>query len=247
MDEVRRFLRFTLPGIACAIQLIIALSISDADKVHAFLEVTGFKDSVALVLTAFLASGGLGYIFAIVYFALYWLKPLASFTAIDHCIPLKRLEQYIEIRELSETEIPSETGDSSKRLIAISSLSKRQAWLIATRYWLCNSEQIDRIKSINPTIDRLVDVTHAMGATIVGSVLTIIAWICIHFIAFEKPFRFWSLSLGSVIWLALLALMLESYSKTREARQSMFNSTLTETILEAYGPEGPKVKIWYSE
>lgn len=68
MDEVRRFLRYTLPGLAGVIQFLIALSITDACIVSKIVSVKDQTQSLGLALTIFIGSGGLGYLFANIYF-----------------------------------------------------------------------------------------------------------------------------------------------------------------------------------
>ena len=70
MNEIRRFLRFTLPGLACVLELAVACEftgvLSSAD-----LSTKDLAAGLGMALSGFLASGALGYLFAILYFALY--------------------------------------------------------------------------------------------------------------------------------------------------------------------------------
>lgn len=234
MNEVRRFLRFTLPGIACALQLIIAISISDKNQLNSFLGTATGKESIGLVLAGFLASGALGYILSTIYFALYWLRPIAKRVAIDHLTLFEQMNSYITIK-----------GPDGKSIL-VTDLSKRTAWVIATRYWFSRYEKSECIKSINPTIDRLIDVTHGLGATIIGSILTIVAWTCIHWYVLSKSFGLLVVAVVAV-WAGLLTLMIISYIQTLEAVQSLINSTLAETIVEQFNENDPEaVTILYS-
>src|SRR5437762_3456568 len=122
MDEVKRFLRFTLPGLACVLLVLLALSVSDPDIVRNVLS----KDcatSIGEVAVFFLGSGGLGYILANVYFAAYWLPLLSKWWAIDHRSVLEQLGDKVKIID-----------PSGKSLLA-SNLSRREAWQIVSQFW----------------------------------------------------------------------------------------------------------------
>jgi len=67
MDEVRRFLRYTLPGLSALIQLLIGLSITDSGIVCKILSAKDLTQSLGIILTIFIGSGGLGYLFANIY------------------------------------------------------------------------------------------------------------------------------------------------------------------------------------
>ncbi len=229
MNEVRRFLRYTLPGIACTIQLLIALSISDLNIVSNLLLSMDNKSSIGVVLAAFLASGGIGYLFAILYFSLYWSRPFLQAVAIDHKILFQDLSSIVEIKNAK--------GDT----ISIDALNKKEAWKISTRYWFSKYKDSNCIKGINSTMDRLVDVTHALGATIIGSIITMITWLFIHH-------QFYSLTFTIlVIWIIFVIMMMKTYWGTLKSIQSLSNSTLTEVIKEQYRKTGSPVIIWYSK
>jgi len=72
MDEVRRFLRYTLPGLATVILFMIALSLTEGCFVRRLFFDKDSSQNIGLVLTLFLGSGALGYLFANIYFSLYW-------------------------------------------------------------------------------------------------------------------------------------------------------------------------------
>jgi len=73
MDEVKRFLRFTLPGMVTVGQLLLAAYVSNRDSVlHLFSSLQSQKDVTGLALAALLSSGALGYVLASIYHSLSW-------------------------------------------------------------------------------------------------------------------------------------------------------------------------------
>ncbi len=72
MDDVKRFLRFTFPGITSVIFLLAALIISDYNALNMRDHFTYSNSNiVGIVFGLFIASGGLGYIYSQIYWGLY--------------------------------------------------------------------------------------------------------------------------------------------------------------------------------
>jgi len=234
MDEVRRFLRYTLPGLSAVIQLIIGLSITDSSIVCSVLSAKDLAESIGIVLTIFIGSGGLGYLFANIYFSLYWSWPFSRLIAIDHLTLFKDLsEKMIEIVDFSGKAYSKE-------------LSKREAWTVFTQYWHSKIEENTKIKGVNTITNRLTDVTHGLGATYIGSLLALVSWVVIHLsishnlasiISKESLFAF-------LAWIILIIILGRAYHRTNLALQSIANTTLTDSITKEY-QAGNKIKIYY--
>jgi len=120
------------------------------------------------MIGAFLASGALGYILANIYFGLYWSPIVKGFIAIDHLSLLRNLESAKIIDIVDEKD--------NKRDIK----NKRDAWNIITQFWHARVENDDQIRGINRITDRLTDITHALGATCLGTIIGLIIWIGFH-------------------------------------------------------------------
>jgi len=241
MDDVRKFFRYILPGLAFAIQLLIALCISDWKNIPDLLKNGSIKEILSLLLVGFLASGGLGYIFSLIYYGLYWFSPIAKKFAIDHISVFKALDEFIEIR--------GPTGN----IIPTISLSKEKAWVILTRFWFNKSEDSSCLKGGGIITERMSNIVHSIGATIVATILSITFWIIIHyhlsidanFFAFACPF---GIFIFFIFWLLFLALLILNYFQSMKYSQSIINSSLIEFIMKEYNAEKKeKVIIWYSD
>jgi hypothetical protein len=232
MNEVRRFFRFTIPGITCVLELFIALSISDNKMIASMLDSTGAVANIGLVFAIFLASGGLGYIFANIYFALYWWKPIRDRFAIDHCSLFRDLAEKIELVDTSGTRINPDD------------LSKRDAWNILTQFWYSQIEDGQDIKGVDQITDRLANITHSLGATVIGSLLSFIAWVSIHFSNPSRSFCIYGELAIIIVWLLLIFLMLKCHQRAQESLQSIANSTIANRITQKY--IYTKIKIYYT-
>ncbi len=207
MNDVKRFMRFVLPGLASVIMLLIALIISDSSKLFCFFQSMNLND-IGIILGLFLASGALGYIFACVYWGIYEFG-LNSCIAIDNRYIFSTLKDKLEIIETSGNKVKA------------NKLSKRDAWTIAALFWQNNINKSEEIKGSTPYVDRITDLTHGLGATVVGSVISLTTWILLK-IAVFKAFK---LNIRDIIilivWLFLIYLIIKNYNSTNKALQSL--------------------------
>lgn len=234
MNDVRRFIRYAIPGLVFAIQLLIALSFSDYELVSKIYETKGIKEIISLVLVVFLGSGALGYLFGIIYYFLYWLGPIRKVLAIDHKSLFQQLADYIEIK------------NSDGRIKNLETLTKKEAWSILTRYWFTNYEESSCIKGIDQTIDRLSSIVHGNGTTVIATMFSILFWGVIHN---AQPPPFFSCGILSIlgVWLLFLTIAFFSYINSLRFFQSIINSTILQLLMDQHEFLKEKVTIWYSE
>ena len=245
MNDVRRFLRFTLPGIACILQLFLALLIAGDLKLGGF-EVFSEKAGMAIgtVLGAFLLSGGLGYLLAQLYWGLYWFGPICKKVAIDHRPLLKELsakfENNFKIVNIQKEDI-------------IDRLSKRDAWIIVTYHFDAKLEAKKGMFEVQNMSNRLMDVTHSLGATLMGSVLAIIAWILIHgqrIITNNTCLKLQD-CLVPIGWIIVILIMQSAYKSSLNAHEKLADTKFANDVIKKLKsgksfsifyphPEGPK-------
>lgn len=204
-------MRFVLPGLASVIMLLIALIISDRSKMICFFHSMSRND-IGVILGLFLASGALGYIFSSIYWTIYWIGPKCFF-ANDNRSFLKKHKDKLEIVE-----------EPNKR-------SKHDAWIIVTLIWHTQIEKSKEIKGINPYVDRINDITHGLGVTFVGSFISLIIWISLHFLVIDNSSK-WNF-INFIIffaWVFLIALICWDYHRIKIAHQSLIHSTITKVL-----------------
>lgn len=167
MDEVRRFLRYILPGMASLGQLLLAIHISDSSAISSFVTGLGAKaDIINVVAAAFISSGAIGFVLASIYHAVYWKFP---FLCRDHKF---LVDELISDNKLELTDIHGKAIKEPK-------LSERDAWTIVTYYSYAKIHTPHRSRpkaGLSKMTDRLTDFTHAHGTTFIGTLVGSVVW-----------------------------------------------------------------------
>jgi hypothetical protein len=176
MYEARQFLRYVLPGAAASIEFLLLIFLT----CHFSLSPKDFLNSRSLTgLAAFalLAFAALGYIFSNIHHLFLW-KPLFY----------KRLRLYPDYRPLFRHAgregwlrlIPFDSMDARDRCIYCR-ISQQGAWRFLNALWHERIKAPCAIKSANPRAESLSDIVHGAGAMFAGSVIAVLAWICVYF------------------------------------------------------------------
>lgn len=234
MNEVTRFVRFTLPGLASVILLLIFLVLTGDLKMADILRAVGANKSVGVILGVFLGSGGLGFLQATVYFALYWFWPFDRLMAPDDRTFLEDFREMVEFVDSKGNRYSPLDG------------SRHEAWTIVNIYFTSRIKEVPELRGIIPLTDRLVNVTHALGATFVGTSLSFIAWLCIHFPLKEGDIVGSKDIVPIFGWLLLLFFIGLSRKHALKAAQSIANSAMGERIRKEFRIAGEKkVSLYY--
>lgn len=268
-SQLSAFFRFSIPGFACLVELGIALAISDRSATADFLKSIGGDTSIGLVLGTLLASGGLGYILAQLYWALYWTWPFSRLVAVDHLSLLCSLVksehlEIITIREQGNKYVVTHTeqrwklvNEGNRRI----ELTKRDAWRIVSQYWPSQQakDEDEELHGVYPVNSRLLDVAHSLGATIIGTALSFLAWFSIHYWAIESNrhsfYQYvlksdhcsnsYGLEVSIVMYMIVMCALCMCYWRTLKAVQSIANSTLAKKIMEESRRNGKRTRMYY--
>ncbi|MFA4932785.1 MAG: hypothetical protein WC625_07770 [Caldisericia bacterium] len=168
MEEARRFFRYIIPGLLFFIEISLYLFFSANNQFIQFLREWG-KD-ISFSVTLFLTSGGMGFLLGVVYHTLYWTKGIRRLV-VNH-VPLIK-----DCVKRGWLELARRRDGSN---INISTLTQSGAWRIVIAFWHERRECSKRIKAANARTDSLTDIMHGLGVTLVGSLLSIPIWVCIH-------------------------------------------------------------------
>jgi hypothetical protein len=146
-----RFLRYTIPGLVAILFFYFLTKLHDPSDKHNILQP---EISLGYIAGLVFVTGGLGAIFNIVYWAFcHFIRyPL------NHVQLLISLRHKLRIVDGNGNEIPS--------------VGRRDAWSIFNSYWYSKTNLRQKLKAINPRVDRLSDVTHGTGTIIAGLCLT---------------------------------------------------------------------------
>jgi hypothetical protein len=136
--------------------------------------------------------------------------------------------------------------DSKNQSISPEKLSRRESWEVLTQFWHTEKEKSDELKGITPYIDRIIDIAHGIGATTVGSIVTFITWIFLHFLLLENVAKFRITSIAVfILWLSLIVAFFRNYKSTQRSIQALINSTLREVLQSKFDTNKSKVIIYY--
>lgn len=243
MDEARRFLRYILPGLVFPVMLLITLLISDSDRIICLLEKYSDKQIIGVIGGVFLASGTLGYIFSVIYWARYWLKPrsickikIIGDIAIDHKPLLRGLE------EGGRIEVVNIFGNR----VDLEGISKREAFVIFSQHWWTSRIENEADKDKFISIDRLADIMHAIGATIISILFSYFVWAISH--------SWYLISEPSIsdVWVLLMVIALifvfwKNYWDIHKSLRSLLNSLFANMVENQFEKRGRRVTIRYSE
>lgn len=234
MDEARRFLRYILPGLVFSVVLLIALLISDNDAIICFLKKISDKGIIGIG-GVFLASGALGYIFSVIYWALFWSRPFSNWIAVDHTVLLNRLVERgrVEVVDISGNQVP---------------LDKRTAWVIFSQHWWTSRIKNKSDKDIFIPIDRLADITHAIGTAIISILFSFIVWAIIHYGYLRSRFSICDVGvLAFLVQIFLIIAFYKNYWDTHRSLQSVLNSAFANMVETQFEENKGKIRIYYSE
>jgi len=215
MEEVRRFLRFTLPGLVCIIELIIALSITNPSKISSI-----YNKSHAAYLGVFLASGGFGFLLSIIYFGIY--RVFYEFMGADH----RKLFRSLKREKNGKFRINDLDGEE----LSPHTLSKRDSWALVCKLWYSKIEENKEFKGLNNLSDRIIDISHGLGATFVGTLLSYLAWYYIQYTSNIPFYTFINLVVSACYFLIILIIIVDYFMLVKDF-QDIINSTLFEHLI----------------
>lgn len=214
MDEIRRFLRYTLPGLAATLIGFGSMWLSGANTAGWM----GGDNLLAKFAGIFVASGALGYLLANIYFAVRWIPFIKKLLVIDHKNVITALGNILEIRGPSDHPWK------------LDNLTLFDAWSILTHYCVSRPKTDDHMAAIVDHSKAMVDVTHGLGALSTGVSLAMIAVLVTGFITPEAP-RIW---IAFVLLLVLSSALWYAFRRSLRALESISNTAFVTSIMAQY-------------
>jgi len=182
MDETNRFLRYVIPGVVCLTEFtLLTLLAIPAPTIEVLKEICDSNAKGFLVLLGLLiSSGGLGFIFSQMYFAIIM--------GIRNC--WFRSDMRPVIRRLHETRW---RGEPLLRLRSpfyggffedigndrVNRISKEDAWQITWQLFEAGGLDQEYSDRALVTINMLTSMLHTLGAVIVGTFISMFLWLYI--------------------------------------------------------------------
>lgn len=243
MNEARRFLRYVIPGLIFAIQIVVLLWLLRPGWIREVYSHELKKESgIALVFAALLASGGLGTIFSTIHHSWHRRKKCRF---MDHREVINRLEA---------EDILGLKGQSSETDKTKTPLTRDQAWSILVALWHERVESNPLIKTANERTEELVDLLHSMGTNRVAAVAAAVVafglvledstFDLIHFWAYFQDFKLLlHFLLAVAIGAGMVAVFQSAYVNIARLTQDVIDQVLSDALLAERKSNGNKVII----
>lgn len=225
MDEVKRFMRYTIPGMSSVLLLLFMLAMTDFPYLLEILKNIGGENSIGTVFALFLGSGALGFIFANMFIFLCWTPPFSRWIALNHKSILGEIKDKVNIRRVGGGKV------------RVEDLSRREAWQIVVRLWWTNTGENGYFNRINVFTERVSDIAHSLGALIIGSVCALMAWSLLHYKIIQndqsnimgKPYCLFA------SWTILFIMYLFNYIRTVRTHEMVVNTSILSFLESANG------------
>ena len=179
MEDYKRFFRYVIPGLVFIIEISVYLLLSAFDKFSYLIKdnLGNLKDGIGIVLSAFLLSGGIGYLLGVFYHTLFHIvrnkRSFWGYFIADH---LSLIRDAVENRRWLALQ-----NRNNGEEISVDRLTQSGAWRIATVFlntrWLSSK----RMKSAKERLESYGDIMHGAGPAFTGSIITIPVWLLIHY------------------------------------------------------------------
>ena len=216
MGETSRFLRFVLPSLVFVILLLISFIILRFQTVLFLFKNNQLTDkiSVSTALGGLIVLGGLGYMFAIIYFAVYWIFSRFGKHFFNHLTTLNNLSEYIRVINPSGEEIKIK--------------DKAAAWFIINTYWHRKTKISKAMAGVDERLDRYYsDITTSLGTTVVATILSLAAFVYLCFTYYSTKTisieLYWAVFIIYVIFLVFLFI---NFIKTLISYEALVNITI---------------------
>jgi hypothetical protein len=163
MTEVRRFLRYTIPGLVFLLSLFIGLCLTDVKVALGSLQKIEKINGVIAILFAVGVSGGMGYIFSVIYQLIREITPLRwNYNAALNILINKRMF----VNSNGNTPIHD-----------IDKIGKRERLVLFNTLYFSYIPYSKSLRNIERYIYVLTDIMHGIGASFFGILAALIFWI----------------------------------------------------------------------
>jgi hypothetical protein len=236
MEDARRFLRYVIPGLLFLIETFIYLILSSKTPIDKIMEdfIKGSSNNLALPISIFILSGGIGFLLSIIYHFLYWTFPFRKLVV--NYIPL-----IIDCVNNEWLQLKNRKDESN---INISALTQYGAWRAINAYLNGRKGYSERIKSGITRTDSLSDLLHGLGTSVIGSLLAIVMWV---YFLINLPCKFYPTIFVILLSIAIFIIHYRNYRHVIKDFESIVGIIMTDEIKENFENFGEKTVIYLSE
>lgn len=234
MQDPRRYIRYILPGLTFVIETALYLYLSDPIWVKKkFWEIARLPGGgIGVLLTTFLVSGGIGYLFSIIYYTVYgfewsWIEKFCG----SHRPMLKCAKKRGYIKLPDEDHIDKERK--------INDITRIGTWRIANALWHERLKTSLRIEGAHPGIITRAHIAHGLGISLFGAFLAVLVWFGLHSEINPYPFNF-AISFGRCFILVFTIVFIVfchvvTYRRAIQTAYSVANKILLGVLREESG------------
>lgn len=237
MNDIRSFLRYVLPGISFAIFVFLFFLISNGKETVAAIKPLLEDKGLGGSIVALFASGAVGYIFSIIYFAWAWGHEQSHSWAQDH----RQLVVAAIKREYCLILGPN--GQPLRHLNDIDNIDQREAWAILNSIWFTLKGTDKSIQELDAYIDRLCNIMHGLGTTFVATIFAYFAWFIIYTSYAPSPIRMDNIvsGFGYILVNMILTILLSwvlghQQSQVKKDIERIVNSSLLTALMNRKQP-----------
>jgi hypothetical protein len=218
MNEVKRFMRYTLPGLVSVILLILLTAVSNWSSFITNKALFTNKSFAGIIIGALLASGVLGNIYSVVYWAWFWHNSARRATDYRPCI--RFVKDKVEIWP---------TANINKW-----PLSRKDAWHLVTAYWYIEKIDSNSISGADEFLNRMSDIVHGQGTSAVGIMAAFLGWMVLHYVALPMGQALITDGIIIIVWILIFMVNVILYNKSHDAFERIVNITFRDFIEKNY-------------
>ncbi len=239
MEDYKKFFRYVIPGLVFIIEVSVYLLLSEFEKFICLIKdnLGNLKDGIGITITAFLLSGGIGYLLAVFYHTLFHkIRNRESFWGCFIADHRALIEDTVKGRRWLKLK-----NRENGVVIPGDRLTQAGAWRIATVFLNTRMASSKRIKSAKQRLESYGDIMHGAGTTFIGSVIAFVVWAWLQYKLFgEYPsWWFWVFpSLFSILHILNYIHIVRDY-------QGVSNIIIANELQEEYSNQGKKPVIMH--
>lgn len=237
MDDTRRFLRYITPGLLFGFELPLFLGVLFPRWTRDQLASLTDEAGLGLVLTALLATGGLGFLFSVLHHAWHWRG--------DGVVNHRTLVVRLVANNVIQIHDPRHHERTFKEEEVRRDLDRQTAWIIVSSLWFPRLGSDKLISGAEAKTSALTDLMHALGTARVATIAAILAAMVIAALGGTPDLEAGiPMALMLTIAVLLLAVQWASYRRLGVFAQRVIDEILTDALTNEVERERRAIKTF---
>ena len=243
--EFMRFMRYVLPGLVVIAELTVAVFLASCfdskfrDGVAGSFVVTWLSTQnnseklIGLAASTFLMSGGIGYIFSVIYHA-FWNRVGRYYRHLP-CLKYLVCNGFIVLKAADKC---AAGGTQVIKAEELYKLSDRTIWQVFHAVWYIAQSRDAGLDHNDKVVKRQIDILHGQGAILAGSILSWMLFLTLVLRINDNSSSIWSVPLILWLgWLLFLIVLWWLYSRLKSVITVNLNNALSASFSNnKFGP-----------